>query len=284
MLTELAPAKINLTLEVLGKRPDGYHEVRTILQTVSLCDSFHFESGQRLGFNSSLPEWKAEESLVAKSARLLRETAGCRRGATITVDKRIPLTSGLGGDSSDAAATLRGLNRLWKLDLPPEALLKLAAQLGSDVPFLIHGGTALAAGRGDKLTQLPSLPHMWVVLVVPKVPRLPDKTKQMYASLKPNHYTDGQITQRLVAVLKGGGEFTSSLLFNTFENVAFTRNSELAKYRSHLMKMGADNVHLAGSGPAVFSLVKDKAQAEDLFTRCKNQGMETYLVETTGSN
>ncbi len=280
MLTELAPAKLNLTLEVLAKRADGFHEIRSVLQTINLCDVLSFQLGEALVFKSSMPGWIAEESLVSSAARRLQEITGCTQGAIVEVDKHIPLISGLGGDSSDAAATLRGLNKLWKLDLPQKTLLKLAAQLGSDVSFFLHGGTALAEGKGEIVTPLPPLLHMWVVLVVPRVPRLPGKTKQLYASLRPGHFTDGQITQRLVAVLREGGEFTSSLLFNTFENIVFTPHSELGTYRSHMQKIGAENVHLAGSGPTLFSLVKDKAQAEDLFTRCKNQGMETYLVET----
>ncbi|GAI37531.1 unnamed protein product, partial [marine sediment metagenome] len=197
------------------------------------------------------------------------------------VSKRIPLVSGLGGDSSDAAATLCGLNKLWKLGLSESKLLDLATHLGSDVAFFLYGGTALVEGRGEVVTPLPPLPHRWVVLVVPNVPRLPEKTGQLYASLKTSHYTDGQITERLVAELKENRE--PSILFNTFENVAFTHFSTLSVYRAHIIKMGAPSVHLAGSGPTLFTLVKDKTQAEDLYIRCQQQGMETYLVETVGS-
>lgn len=277
MLTVLAPAKINLTLEVLGKRPDGYHEIRSVVQTISLCDQLHFQPGQEVTFKSNLPEWTPEKSLVAKAVSLLQETTGCAQGVMIKVNKSIPLASGLGGDSSDAAATLRGLNELWGLKLSPEPLWPLAAQLGSDVPFFLYGGTALIEGRGEKVTPLPSLPQRWVVLVVPEVPRPPEKTRQLYASLNTSHYTDGQITQRLVAELNEGGE--PSILFNTFENVAFARFPRLKVYRDHLVKMGAKDIHLAGSGPTLFTLLKDKAKAEDLYLRCKHQKMETYLVE-----
>jgi len=280
MLTVLAPAKINLTLEVLGKRPDGFHEIRSVLQTVNLCDSLHFRLSQQLTFKSSTPDWTAEESLVSRASSLLQKTTGCPEGATIEVAKRIPLVSGLGGDSSDAAATLRGLNKLWELGLSMEQLLELAAQLGSDVAFFIWGGTALAEGRGEVVTPLPPLPHMWVVLVVPDVPRLVGKTAQLYASLKPSHYTDGQITERLVNVLKAGREFKPSLLFNTFENVAFGSFTIRKVYKDHILKLGAPHVHLAGSGPTLFTMLKDKAQAEDLYIRCKNQGMEVYMVGT----
>ncbi len=280
MPTVLAPAKINLTLEVLGRRPDGFHEIRSVLQAVNLCDSLHFKTGRSITFESDLPGWSAEKSLVSKAVSLMQKTTGCSRGAAVEVEKRIPLISGLGGDSSDAAATLRGLNELWGLNLSTEELLDLAAQLGSDVAFFLYGGTALAEGRGEVITPLPPLAKMWAVLVVPDLPRESGKTKELYSRLTKSHYTDGQITERLVRMLNEGGEFESSLLFNTFENVAFEKFSGLRVYREHIIKVGAPNIHLAGSGPTLFTMFKDKAQAEDLYTRCKNQGMEAYVVAT----
>jgi len=115
------------------------------------------------------------------------------------------------------------------------------------------------------------------------VGREPGKTLRLYDSLDSTHFTDGQVTERLVAILRAGSEFTSSLLFNTFENVTFDRSSELDVYRSHMMKIGARNVHLAGSGPALFTLLKDSAEAEDLHIRLRQQGMETYLTDTVSS-
>ena len=280
MLTLLAPAKLNLTLEVLAKRRDGFHEIRSVIQTINLCDNLRFQLSRNIEFKSSLPDWVPEESLVSKAASLLREATGCSRGALIEVNKRIPLVSGLGGDSSDAAATLRGLNKLWGWGLSRAELLELAAQLGSDVAFFLYGGTALIEGRGERVTPLPPLPHMWVILVVPSVPRMPGKTKKLYASLKPGHYTDGQVTKRLAEALREGREFTPSLLFNTFENIVFTRRSKLSVYRGHIEKIGATDVHLAGSGPTLFTLVKDRTRAEDLYIRLKQQELETYLTET----
>ena len=278
MLTVLAPAKLNLTLEVLAERPDGYHEIRSVFQTINLCDSLRFQLSQKVTITSDTPDWAPEKSLVTKAVSLLQETARCVEGATIEVSKGIPLVSGLGGDSSDAAATLRGLNKLWKLELSVEKLLELATQLGSDVAFFLYGGTALVEGRGEVVTPLPPLPHWWVILVVPDAPRLPEKTRQLYASLEASHYTDGQITQRLVDELREGRE--PSILFNTFENVALTRFSKLKVYRDHMVKIGAPTVHLAGSGPILFTLIKDKSQSEDLYTHCQQQNMKTYLVET----
>jgi 4-diphosphocytidyl-2-C-methyl-D-erythritol kinase len=282
MFTVAAPAKINLTLEVLSQRPDSFHEIRSVLQAINLYDSFRFQTGEGITYRSDSPDWSAENSLVSKAVSLLQGFAGGSRGAAIELEKRIPLVSGLGGDSSGAAAMLRGLNRLWELNLPQEKLLDLAAQLGSDVPFFLYGGTALAEGRGEVLTPLPPLANMWAVLVVPDVPRLPGKTKELYNSLKPRHYTDGAITERLVQVLKAGRELEQYLLFNTFENVAFEKFSGLKVYKDHIIKLGAPHVHLAGSGPTLFSMMTDRAQAEDLYTRCKQQGMGTYLVGMGG--
>jgi 4-diphosphocytidyl-2-C-methyl-D-erythritol kinase len=278
MPTILAPAKLNLTLEVLARRPDGYHEIRSVVQTVSLCDSLTFRASQTVDIRSDSPEWSPEKSLVSRAVNLVHEIIGIDRGIAIDIKSRIPLISGLGGDSSAAANTLRGLNELWALDLPAERLLELAVRLGSDVPFFLYGGAAVMEGRGEVVTRLSPFPHHWIVLVMPDVPRLPGKTARLYASLTASHFTDGQITAQLVNELKEGKE--PSTLFNTFENVAFARGSELKVYRDHIRKLGAPHVHLAGSGPALFTLLKDKTKAEELFTRCKHQNMEAYLVET----
>ena len=278
MLTVSAPAKLNLTLEVLGKRPDGYHEIRSVLQTIDLCDTLRFEAGRGITFRCDMPGWLAEKSLVSRAVALLQEAAVGSYGATIEIEKRLPLMSGLGGDSSDAAAVLRGLNELWKLDLSPEKLLDLAAKLGSDVAFFLQGGTALAGGRGDIVKPLPGLSNLWFLLVVPDVPRESGKTGRLYAKLNAGHYTDGNITEKLVETLHKGEEFSPSLLFNTFENIAFDCFKGLMDYKEHILKLGAPRVHLAGSGPTLFTVFEDRAQAGDLYTRCKQQGMEVYLA------
>jgi 4-diphosphocytidyl-2-C-methyl-D-erythritol kinase len=277
-LQERAPAKLNLTLEVLGKRPDGYHEIRSILQAIDFCDVLHFDDAAATSVSGDLPGWSAPKSLVIKAIDLLRESTGSNKGVALRLEKRIPLLSGLGGDSSDAAATLRGLNRLWGPGLSPEKLTALAARLGSDVPFFIHGGTALAEGRGDKVTPLLPLTERWLVLVVPDSPGQAGKTGRMYAALRPEHFTDGSITARTVGAL-GRGEFRQDTLFNTFENIAFN-DSKIRVYVEHLMKMGAPHVHLAGSGPALFTMFDNQTQAASLHNSCKQQEMESYLVKT----
>ena len=283
MLTVLAPAKLNLTLEVLAKRPDGFHEIRSIIQTINLCDSLRFQLSRNIEFKSSVPDLIPEDSLVSKATSLLREATGCSNGATIEVTKRIPLVSGLGGDSSDAAATLRGLNKLWGLGLSPLELLELASQLGSDVAFFVYGGTAVVKGRGEMVTPLPPLPPMWVVVMMPPVPRMERKTERLYACLKASHYTDGQVTDRLVALLTGRslkGERLVSNIFNVFDDAALARFTGLGEYWQQFLKAGAQQVHLAGSGPALFALVKDKVEAGRLHRNLQQQGLESYLTNT----
>jgi 4-diphosphocytidyl-2-C-methyl-D-erythritol kinase len=280
MLTIEAPAKINLTLEVLGKRVDGYHEIRSMIQTINFCDSLQITQNKEVRFKSNKSVWSGEQSLVAKAVKLLQAATGSTQGASIKIKKCLPLISGLGGDSSDAAAVLRGLNQLWELGLSTTKLQALTQQLGSDVSFFLSGGTALMEGRGEKVTPLPPMPHQWIILIIPDVPRLPGKTKRVYSMLRPSHYTDGKITEKLITFLKSGGEFSSSLLYNVFENVVFGSGEELTILRDHLLKIGAPNIHLAGSGPTLFTLLEDKSQAEDLLVRLKNQDMEAFLTET----
>ncbi len=280
MITVKAPAKINLTLEVLGKRDDGFHEIRSVLQTIDLYDTLHFSTGRDITFECDMEGWSAETSLVTQASKLVREATGSTSGAAIKIEKRIPLLSGLGGDSSDAAAVLNGLNELWKLNLPSEKLLELAARLGSDVPYFIKSGTALAEGRGEVLTPLPPLPETWAVLVVPDIPVMPGKTARLYAGLKKEHFTDGKITAKLVRAIHKDIKVIPSLLFNTFENIAFDYFPELNVYKEHLIKLGASQVRLAGSGPTLFTIFDNKKQAEDIYIRCKDQGMKVYLAET----
>lgn len=280
MISIKAPAKLNLTLEVLGKRPDGFHEIRSVLQTIDLCDTLQFKTSDSITYECDMPGWSAEASLVSKAVTLIGEVSGGDKGVAIKIEKCIPLMSGLGGDSSDAAAALHALNELWGLGLPQEKLLDMAAQLGSDVFFFLHGGTALVEGRGEIVKPLPVLGEMLVVLVMPDMLRVPGKTARVYSALKKAHYTDGGITKKLVEVLYSGGEFRDSLLFNTFENVLFEGYSKAVLYMEHVIKLGAPHVHISGSGPALFTLFKSKDEAEDFCTRCKDQGMKTFLAKT----
>lgn len=280
MLTVMAPAKLNLTLEVLSKRNDGFREIRSVIQTINLCDRFEFRPNKKITFRCDLPGWKADESLVSRAAALLKETSGCAEGASIKLFKKIPLSSGLGGDSSDAAAVLIGLNRLWGLAYPSGELARLASQLGSDVAFFLFGGMAMMQGRGEVVIPLPPLPEMWAVLLVPDLQRSTGKTGRLYTSLQKEHYSSGQATEDMVALLTRGGSVSADSLFNVFDKVAYNIFEGLDGYRERFLEAGADSVHLAGSGPSLFTLFRDKDKAKKVYANLKGQGLETCLAET----
>jgi 4-diphosphocytidyl-2-C-methyl-D-erythritol kinase len=280
MIKIKAHAKINLTLEVRDKRPDGYHEVASILQTISLADTLSFDPGKTLDFHCDVPSLQSPDNLVLKAARLLQETSECRKGAVIRLTKRIPIAAGLGSGATDAAATLVGLNRLWELHLSLERLAGLASKLGSDVAFFLYGGTALARGRGEEITPLPPITELWLVLLKPVIGPLPDKTAQLYSLLNRSHYTSAQHTQKLLTHLIHGGNVDHSFLSNVFERVAFDFFPALSDFRSSLVKAGAESVHLAGSGPTLFSLVADKPRGEAILSRLKKERLDAYLVHT----
>ncbi len=282
MLSLPACAKVNLTLEVLGKRPDGYHEVATVLQTISLHDDLSFEPSDDLVLRTEGSRLPPEENLVLKAARLLQQASFTKAGALIRLTKRIPMAAGLGGGSTDAASALLGLDRLWGTRLPEKDLLALAAQLGSDVPFFIRGGTALAEGRGELITPLPPLPHSWLVLLKPPL-FLPGKTGALYRALKSSMHTTGQSTKLLVDRLRTGAALSSADFTNVFESVAFDVFPNLADYRHRLLEAGASHVHLAGSGPTLFTIVPTPEEGKLIEGRLSSQRLEAYLAETVSA-
>lgn len=281
MMTATAQAKLNLTLEVLKKRPDGFHEIRSVVQTISFQDKIKVSPGARLEIKCSLPGWSASKSLVSRAITLLRDSTRISQGALIEIEKKIPLSSGLGGDSSDAAAVLRGLNLLWNLKLSIRDLLKIGVQLGSDVPLFLYGGTLLAEGRGENVRPLRPMPHMSVVLLLPPVPTVEDKTKKLYALLSVRQYTPGRITADFINMLEGkaGPSSGASGLYNVFESVAFNFFPRLNDYRQKFLKAGADSVYLAGSGPSLFTLTRDDVKAYEMQKRLQGMGLEAYLAD-----
>jgi len=201
----IAAAKINWTLEALGRRDDGYHEIRTIIQTVALHDTVVLSPAETLELRlaGAVPSesWLAKDDLAYRAAEALREQAGDPSlGALVELEKAVPAAAGLGGGSSDAAAVLRGLNRLWRLDFGATHLARIAASLGSDVPFFLAGGTAMAGGRGDEVAALPDVPSTPLLIAVPR-DRLPQKTALMYRRLRAEHYTSGERADRQVEKL-----------------------------------------------------------------------------------
>jgi 4-diphosphocytidyl-2-C-methyl-D-erythritol kinase len=277
-LTVYAPAKINLVLEVLGREGD-YHRISSIVQSIDLCDVLDIEVGQGLSFRCDEASLE-QDNLVMRTATLLRKSTGCTSGARIELRKRIPWGMGLGGGSSDAAATLWALNRLWGLGLSRAELARLAAGLGSDVPFFLHGGTALVEGKGEQVTPLPPLPATWPVLLVPPLPRISGKTGQMYGRLDSASFTDGHLVRQALSCLREGRVPDPGLMFNVFEKVAFDAFPELHEYRRALLEAGADRVHLAGSGPCLFALCPDRARADEMMARLAGRGLECYLTRS----
>jgi 4-diphosphocytidyl-2-C-methyl-D-erythritol kinase len=260
VLTLKAYAKVNLVLEVLGRRGDGYHEVVGIMQAIGLHDILTFEAADDISFSCSAPELQTGDNLVLKAVHALREATAEKAGARITLEKKIPLAAGLGGGSSDAAAVLKGLNRLWGLGLAAEKLAEIAAGTGSDVPFFIYGGTCLAQGRGEKITPLPDIRGALFVLLKPDVAVPVNKTAALYGMLKPGHYSGGALASGAAERLKNG-ETGVSMLYNTFDNVAAGAYNGLGHYRESLAKAGAGDIHLAGSGPLLFSMFSNQEDA-----------------------
>ncbi len=280
MITAHAYAKINITFEVLGRRRDGYHDVSTVLQTIDLKDTIEFELASSLRIDCDNIELSSSDNLVLKAAKLLKKESGYKGGAEITLKKGIPVAAGLGGGSSDAGATLLALNKLWELKLSTVSLVEIAAALGSDVPYFIYGGTALAGGRGERITPLPPLPQSWVVLLKPSVliPEL--KTKAMYGALHPSHYSKGEHTKRAVSAIERGIVKGELSLYNAFDAVAFEMYEGMEWYWKQFASAGATEVHLAGSGPTLCAMLTDKGRAEKLSRSLLDLGLETYIVKT----
>jgi 4-diphosphocytidyl-2-C-methyl-D-erythritol kinase len=276
MLTVYAPAKVNLVLEVLGKDND-YHRISSIVQSIDLCDVLNLELDKEVYFDCDEPSLK-RDNLVTRAAGLLKESIGCDLGARIELRKHIPWGAGLGGGSSDAAATLLALNELWGLRLRLSKLTRLAFELGSDVPFFIHKGTALVEGKGEKVRPQPPLPSTSFVLLVPPSSKIPDKTKQMYSSLRVADFTAGESVEAALLSLRQGKGPDPGVMHNAFERVAFDFFPELDKYRKTLQEAGAPRVYLAGSGPCLFALFSVREEAAELFSRLRRQRLECYLA------
>ena len=276
-----AYAKINLTLEVLGPpKADGYHKISSVFQTIDLADTLIVQPGSDIHFTCNLSLLQSADNLVIRALEALRKASRHEKGADINLIKRIPIASGLGGGSSDAAAALLALNELWHLELAEQELSEIAAHVGSDVPFFLQGGTALVEGRGEKVTPLPPLPSRWLVLLSPPLD-IPDKTKNLYASLSPFDYSEGEHTQRLVEAIKLGKPIDDSYFFNSFERVAYRVFDSLEQYRQRFIEAGAASVHLAGSGPTLFALVEDRLRGDEICRTLMDE--EGILAYSTGT-
>ena len=278
MLTVLARAKINLILEITEKRNDGFHNIASILQAIEMGDTLSFRTGRNVKLVCDVEELNTDDNLVLKAANLLRETTKCRKGVIIHLHKEIPYSSGLGGGSSDAAATLMALNHFWKLGLPMRQLHHMASAISSDAPFFLYGTTALAEGRGDWITPLPPPAPSWVVLLHPPL-EIPHKTQTLYANLTSSNLTSGALAHKAAEKLNSEGTLPPSSYYNAFEPVAFSLFPPLKEYRQKFATAGASNIHLAGSGPTLFTILEDKTAGETIYRQLKQDGLEVYLTQ-----
>ncbi len=256
-------AKVNSRLHLLGKRPDGYHELRTILQTISLHDTLELTLRARPGIEieSTEPEVPSgRENLVWQALDDLRRELRIRSGVRVRLEKRIPVARGLGGGSSDAAAALVGFLRLTRRRLPPERLLEMAAKLGADVPFFVWGGRALGVGRGDEIYPLPDGPKRAVLVVSPQEIAVSTRDAYRWAS---SWLTKGAAASRLwsFCTLCWSQPEDKTSVWNDFEAVVFQRYPRLGEIKRALLRAGAAEAALAGSGSAVFGMFQDPAQA-----------------------
>lgn len=288
LLTLSANAKINLTLDILGTREDGYHEVAMIMQEISLHDTLSMgkiNQGISLtivieGQHGTLPA--DESNLCWKAAALVQKEYNLQDGVEIHLTKRIPMAAGLAGGSADAAAVLKGMNHLFRLGMTEARLCELGARLGSDIPFCIMGGTMLATGRGEVLTRLPSFPRFSVVLAKPPVGVSTAWAYKTYDAGYDGPHPDNEAM--LEAIHGGDAHKAAGLLCNVLEGVTETEHPVIADYKRLMMEHGAMASMMSGSGPTVFGLVREKQQAWHLADTLKKYDGEAgvFVAETLG--
>ncbi len=272
-----APAKINLGLEVLQRRGDGYHEILSIMQSVSLFDEILLTPSDRVDFRSD-PRVEPDSDLAYRAVQRFQVETGIVVRARIRVVKHIPLAGGLGGGSSDAGTLLRALCDLTSV--PAEAAHGIAAALGSDVPFFLSGGTALASGTGTTIDQLPDLARTWIVLVTP-AGRTANKTQSAYAALTEDDFSDGITVENAASALRQGTPVLWATLPSAFARTALT-DSAVASAREVLLAAGAEFVLLSGAGPSLYTIVDTWQSARDLAARLSTRGLTPVVCTTIG--
>lgn len=288
LLTLSANAKINLTLDILGTREDGYHEVAMIMQEISLHDTLSMgKINQGISLTIAIEGQKGtlpadESNLCWKAAALVQKEYNLQEGVEIHLTKRIPMAAGLAGGSADAAAVLKGMNHLFRLGMTEARLCELGARLGSDIPFCIMGGTMLATGRGEVLTRLPSFPRLSVVLAKPPVGVSTAWAYKTYDAGYDGPHPDNEAM--LEAIHGGDAHKAASLLCNVLEGVTETEHPMIADYKRLMMEHGAMASMMSGSGPTVFGLVREKQQAWHLADTLKKYDGEAgvFVAETLG--
>ena len=284
-ITLQTPAKINPVLEVLGKRPDGYHELVLVFQAIGLFDELSISKtspGVRLEILEEPSLLAADDSnLVVKAAKLFfKEILKADPCVSITLRKRIPLAAGLGGGSSDAAATLEGLDRLFETRAGRKGLEPLAAQLGSDVPFFLTGGTALGTGRGEQVTAWETAPEMPLVLVKPQqglsTPAVYQSGRAMLSSGEKTGNFKNILREKNLPKIAGS-------LFNSLQPAAFHLMPETEDIKRRLVQAGALGALVSGSGPTVFAIAESRAAAREIAKKMEGEGRTVIVTQTIGT-
>ncbi len=281
----VAPAKINLALEVTARRDDGYHDIDTVMTTLDLGDAVTLRAAAEISVTLTGPRSagiNATDDLAGRAARALAEAAGRTDGVDVTVEKRIPSPAGLGGGSSDAAAVLRGLARLWDLAWPAERLVEVAASLGSDVPFFLAGGAARCTGRGEIVEPLPDLAPLRLLILLPPTGPIEGKTAARYGALHLEDFSHGESSRRLSRRLARRAPPPTRDLINVFERVIERTEPELVAHYARYSAAGAPRLHLCGSGPAVFMFVHERAQRSRLRRDFEAAGATVFDTQTLG--
>lgn len=278
-----APAKINLALDVLHKRPDGYHEVEMIMTTIDLADRVELTLLQEdkihiLSHNRYVPD--DHRNLAYQAAQLLKGRFNVKQGVTISIEKTIPVAAGLAGGSSDAAAALRGLNKLWNLGLTLDELAEIGSEIGSDVSFCVYGGTALAKGRGEKITELPAPPTCWVILAKPFIGV---STAEVYRQLNLSGMQHPNIGNMIDAIHNNNYQQVCDNVGNVLEDVTLRLHPEVAQIKEQMKRFGADAVLMSGSGPTVFGLVQHDSRMHRIYNGLRGFCDQVFAVRMLGS-
>jgi len=273
-------AKINLTLDVLKKRVDGYHEVEMIMQTIDLYDEMEFKlTPGEISIHCNHPQVPSnEENIAFTVAHLLKKEYGVDWGVAITIHKNIPVAAGLAGGSTNGAGTLKALNGLWELGLTQAELMSIGSRVGADIPFCLLGGTVLAGGMGEVLQPLEPLPTTWMVLVKPQ---LSVSTPWVYSNLDLNNLTHRPDTEKVVEAiaLQRVGQ-ALPYLHNVLEGVTIKAYPQIQGIKEELEERGALKALMSGSGPSVFGLCENKRIAEEIYRSMREKYRETFLVKT----
>ena len=276
-----AMAKVNLGLDVLRRRENGYHDVKMVMQTVNLYDTLtlsKIDEGIVITTNTGeLP--LNEDNLIYKAAKLLLEYVDKKAGVSIHLDKRIPIAAGMAGGSTDAASTLLGINKLYNLDLTKEELAEVGVKIGADVPYCIYGGTYLSEGIGEVLTKLPDAPDCYVVIAKPGIGV---STKYVYENLHIETVEKHQDIDGMIDAIKTGSlDGVTEKMENVLETVTIKRYPEIETMKKCLLENGAENALMSGSGPTVFGIFKEEKIAKQALSKLQKTGLVKNGFVTT---